>query len=44
MKISNEDWLTNPRGRSLAESITQAFAQLEAGIARPLADNQGPDA
>jgi AcrR family transcriptional regulator len=44
MKISNEDWVANPRGRTLAEAITQAFAQLEAGIARPLADGPEPDA
>ncbi|MDN3242750.1 TetR family transcriptional regulator [Glycomyces tritici] len=44
MKISNEDWIANPRGRTLAEAITQAFAQMEAGIARPLADGPEPDA
>jgi len=36
MKTSNEDWLANPRGRTLAEAITQAFAQMEAGITKPL--------
>lgn len=36
MKVSNEDWLANPRGRTLAEAITQAFAQLEAGITKPI--------
>jgi AcrR family transcriptional regulator len=38
MKISNEDWLANPRGRTLADAITKAFAQMEAGITRPLPD------
>jgi AcrR family transcriptional regulator len=36
MKVSNEDWVANARGRTLAEAITQAFAQMEAGIARPI--------
>lgn len=36
MKISNEDWVANPRDRTLAEAITQAFAQLESGITRPI--------
>lgn len=35
MKTSNEDWLANPRGRRLADVITAAFDQLEAGITRP---------
>lgn len=35
MKTSNEDWLANPRGRQLADVITAAFDQLEAGITRP---------
>jgi AcrR family transcriptional regulator len=40
MKISNEEWVANPRGRTLAEAITQAFEQMEAGITRPLADGR----
>jgi AcrR family transcriptional regulator len=40
MKVSNEDWIANPRGRTLAEAITQAFAQMEAGITRPLTEGR----
>jgi AcrR family transcriptional regulator len=43
MKTSNEDWLANPRGRSLADVITHAFEQLEAGITRPLAERPALD-
>jgi AcrR family transcriptional regulator len=43
MKTSNEDWVANPRGRTLAEAITAAFDQLEAGITRPLAERRDPD-
>jgi AcrR family transcriptional regulator len=40
MKTSNEDWLANPRGRQLADVITAAFDQLEAGITSPLPDGR----
>jgi AcrR family transcriptional regulator len=43
MKTSNEDWLANPRGRELADVITAAFDQLEAGITRPLPDGRDRD-
>jgi len=35
MKTTNEHWLTDPEGKTLAEAITEGFAVFERGITQP---------
>ncbi|GAB3651396.1 TetR/AcrR family transcriptional regulator [Glycomyces tarimensis] len=40
IKVANEHWITHPEEETLPEAITQAFATLESGIARPPTTSQ----
>ena len=38
MKVANEHWLADPERKPLSEVITEAFAQFEAGVTRPITE------